>query len=239
MAEGGPLRPGAGVLVTRPEPGAGETAERLRRLGFAPVAAPMLVIRPGAVLPPHPAAPQAILVTSGNAVPALPAAWHGCPLLAVGDATAARARAAGFRLVESAGADATALAALVIARCRPAAGPLLLASGSGQGMPLAHALREAGFTLNRRVAYATRPSESLPPAAAAALAAGGVGAALFFSPATARRCVALLRRARLPTCEVEALAISEAAALPLAVLPWRRIRVASHPNQDALLALLA
>ena len=172
-------------------------------------------------------------------MPALPAAWHGRPLLAVGDATAARARAAGIRLVESADADADALVELVIARCRPAEGPLLLASGAGQGMPLARALRAAGFTLHRRVAYAARPAESLPPAVAQALAAGAIGAALFFSPATARRCVTLLRRARLPICGVEALAISPAAALPLALLPWRRIRVASHPNQDALLALLA
>jgi hypothetical protein len=37
---------------------------------------------------------------------------------------------------------------------------------------------------------------------------------------------------------VEALAISRSTEAALAHLPWRRIRVASHPNQDELLALL-
>jgi uroporphyrinogen-III synthase len=233
------LADGRTVLVTRPEPGAAETAARLLAMGFTPVSAPMLTIRPRAPLPARPVAPQAILVTSANAIPALPAAWRARPLLAVGDATAARAVAAGFTRVESAGADAAALAALVIARCRPHGGALLLASGMGQGLTLAASLRAAGFTVQRRIAYAARPAESLPAPAAAALAAGRVGTILFFSPATARGFVVLLQRAGLPICGVEALAISQAAAIPLALLPWRGIRVASHPNQDALLALLA
>jgi hypothetical protein len=37
---------------------------------------------------------------------------------------------------------------------------------------------------------------------------------------------------------VDALAISRRTETALAPLPWRRIRVASRPNQDELLALL-
>jgi hypothetical protein len=37
---------------------------------------------------------------------------------------------------------------------------------------------------------------------------------------------------------MDALAIGEAAAVALQALPWRRIRVAARPTQDAMLALL-
>ena len=99
------------VLITRPEPGAGETAERIRQLGFEPVQAPMLRVK---VLPVRlPGGVQAILVTSGNAIAGLSEIDRSIRLLAVGDATADRARAAGFTDVTSAGGDAGDLAELV------------------------------------------------------------------------------------------------------------------------------
>lgn len=188
----------------------------------------------------RPGRPQAVLVTSGNALPALPAALHATPLLAVGDATAARARAAGFAEVLSAGRDAAALADLAAARLDPAAGPLLLASGAGQGFELAAALRVSGFTVIRRVAYVAQPATALPQAARAALAAGQVGTALFFSPETARVFVTLLQRDMPPAIVqgVVALAISSRTADALFPLPWRHVRVASQPDQDTLLTLL-
>lgn len=227
------------VLVTRPEPGAGATARRLREMGRAALVAPVLEIGPTGVALPAPDGVQAVLVTSGNALPAL-AGHVGCRLLAVGDATAARARAAGFAMVLSAGADARALARLAGARCDPAGLPLLLASGAGQGAALAAALRAQGFAVLHHDVYAARPVAVLPAAAVAALGAGRVAVALFFSAASARAFVALLG-AVLPAASVagvEALAISPGTAEALAPLPWRRIRVASAPNQDAILALM-
>lgn len=220
--------PKGAVLVTRPEPGAADTALRLTALGYVPVLAPVLTIRPRA--PRLAGRFQAILATSANALqPGLP----DLPLLAVGDATAARAREAGFGVVHSAGRDAEALAALALARCDPAGPPLLLLSGAGQGFALAGSLRAAGFRVQRRVAYAARPVASLP-------VLPGFGHALFFSPETARHFVRLILREP-ATAMVEsatALAISEPTRTALGLLPWRRIHVASTPNQDALLALL-
>lgn len=224
--------------MTRPEPGASETAARLAALGRQPLLAPVLRIAPRQLRAAG--RPQAVLVTSGNALPALPAALHALPLLAVGDATAARARAAGFAAVHSAGRDATALAALARQLCRPQDGPLLLAAGAGQGQALAASLRGQGFRVVRRVAYAATPVDALPDEAAAALHRGQVRAALFFSAETARTFVTLLRRA-LPDAaarSVTALALSPAVGRALGPLPWRAIRVASHPSQDELLTLL-
>lgn len=230
-----------GVLVTRPEAGASETAERVAGLGFVPILAPVLAI---AVLPARlPAAGkvQAVLVTSGNALPALGPQFHGVPVLAVGDATAARARAAGFADVTSAGRNAEALAALVQERCRPGGGALLLPTARGEGLVLARLLRGAGFAVVRRTVYAAMPQNALPAAAAEALSRGTVAAALFFSPATARSFTKLLLAALPAGClkAVDALALSPAVAAPLAPLPWRRLRVADRPSQDALLTLLA
>jgi uroporphyrinogen-III synthase len=181
---------------------------------------------------------QAVVVTSANAPPALPREFHARPLLAVGDATAAAARGAGFRFVHSAGADAVALGALSARICAPGGQKLLLASGEGQGMALAADLRQRGFRVVRRCVYAAVPAPVMPAPALAALAAGRVTHALFFSAASARAFVSLMRGRQELAAGVEALAIAPGTATALTVMPWRRIRVASHPNQDELLALL-
>jgi uroporphyrinogen-III synthase len=231
---------GPGVLITRPEPGASETAARVAALGLRPVVAPVLEIR---ILPcrlPPAGRLQAILTASGNAIPALPASHHHLPLLAVGETTALRARAAGFARVSSADGDASALAALAGQSCDRTAAPLLLATGRSQGEALAADLRARGFRVIRRAVYAAIPVPVLPAAARQALAAGDVTAALFFSAESARHCVRLVQRARLHEAvrTVDALAIGQPAAVALQALPWRRIRVAARPTQDAMLALL-
>jgi uroporphyrinogen-III synthase len=229
-----------GVLITRPSGSASETARRVAAMGLRPIQAPMLEIAPLRARLPQPGRLQAVLITSANALPALPGAYHALPLLAVGDTTAARARAAGFRDVQSAAGDVHALVALVLARCDPAGAPLLLAAGRDRGANPTPALQARGFAVIRRSVYAAAPVSALPEQARAALESGAVRAALFFSPATARAFVRLLRAALPPECvsRVEALAISRATETALAPLPWRRIRVASRPNQNELLALL-
>lgn len=228
------------MLITRPGPGAADTAQRVTALGLRPVQAPVLEIQMLTAQLPSPARLQAVLVTSANAIPALPAAYHGLPLLTVGEATAARAREAGFRSVASARGEVQALVSLVLARCDPAGQPLLLAAGKDRGADATPALQSRGFTVIRRSVYAAVPVAELPAAAREALADGSLRAALFFSPATARAFVRLLAAALPPTsvAGVAALAISPATEAALAPLPWRRIRVASQPNQDDLLALL-
>lgn len=238
---GGAERMVDGVLITRPLPAAEETATRLAARGFRPIIAPLLEIR--AVPADLPASDQlqAIVVTSGHAVAALPEAYRALPLLAVGDATAARARAAGHVRVLSAAADAAALAALAGRACAPGSAPLLLAVGRDQGADVAADLAMRGFTVIRREVYAAATVAALPEAARLALGERSVHAALFFSAATARGFVRLCTEAGLAggLITVEALAISPRTAAALAPLPFRRVRVALHPNQDELLALLA
>lgn len=238
-----PLEIGPGrdaILITRPEPGATETARRIEALGLTPVLCPVLAIRQvSATLPPA-LRIGAVLVTSRNAVASLPAAYHPVPLLAVGNATADRAREAGFTRVASADGDAKALSRMVRQQVNPAAGALLLATGRHNGEDLAREMRQAGYRVLRRVVYAAEPREALAPEALAALDRGRIRSALFFSAETARHFVSLTRSSRaMPSLRaVDAVAIGPAAGMALEALPWRRVRVAARPNQDEMLALL-
>jgi uroporphyrinogen-III synthase len=226
------------ILITRPQPHAAETARRIEAMHKVPLIAPMLEVATLCDPIGIDESLQAVLVTSSNALSALMPG--GVKLLAVGDATAARARQAGHMSVHSAAGDASALVELACQLCAPADGDVLLVSGEGQGAPVAAELRRRGFTVLHRAVYRAAPAAALPPPARQALAAGAVQAALFFSADTARRFVHLAVEAGLrdAATDVEALAISAATATALAPLPWRRIRVALRPNQDDLLALL-
>ncbi|WP_027283419.1 uroporphyrinogen-III synthase [Rubritepida flocculans] len=234
MPPRGPSR--GAVLVTRPEPGAQETAARLAAMGWGAVLAPALILAPRPFAPPPRA--QALLLPSRAAARALPPL--PLPVLAVGPGTAEAARAQGFAQVEAAGGDGASLAAHCAARLDPAAGPLLLAVGQGYSLELAARLRAAGFRVIRRVVYAAREAEALPPAARAALQGSETSHALFFSPRSAACSVRLIREAGLggQARGMTALAISPRVAAVLAELPWKAIRVAPRPDQDHLLELL-
>ncbi|MDE2390522.1 MAG: uroporphyrinogen-III synthase, partial [Rhodospirillales bacterium] len=156
-------------------------------MGHEPAVMPCLAITPlPARLPPH---PGALVITSGQAIPALPAALHGVPVFCVGDATAAKLRVAGFTRVESAAGDAEALARLIVAR--RVAGLHVLAVGERHGQKLAADLRAAGVSVLRRRVYTVTKLRAMPPELRAGLAAGGYDGALFYSAETARAFAAL------------------------------------------------
>ncbi len=228
------------VLITRPEPMASETASRVAALGFTPVIAPMLQIRPVRATLPSPETVQAVLVTSAVAIDMIPAAFHGKPLLAVGDATADAARRAGFTAVHSAGADAQVLAGVATKLFSPDRGPLLLAAREGLGEPLELDLNDRGFRVLRHAVYAIAIPPALPERAAEALQGGALEAALFFSADTARAFVRLVKAAGMSewVAEIDAVAIGKPAAVALERLPWRSVKTAAHPTQDEMLALL-
>jgi uroporphyrinogen-III synthase len=223
------------VLITRPREDAGRTADRVAALGFVPLVTPFVTVRH--LKPALPSRVQAVLVTSGNAVSGLRP--MDVPLLAVGDATADRARAAGFRRVESAGRNAAALVELAARVARPADGPLLLVCGARQGHAPVSALRGLGFSVIRRVTYAADPVRRFPAEAGAALCGNALHAALFLSAETAAAFVRTMPRALAPhLTNVLGVAIGKMAADALRPLPWREVRLAHDPTLDGVLAQL-
>jgi uroporphyrinogen-III synthase len=220
------------LLVTRPEPGASATAKRLAAMGHEVQLLPCLSVK--TVTPRLPEHPAALVITSGQAVPALPARLHNVPVFCVGDATGAKLRQAGFTRVESAHGDADDLFRLITAR--HLTGLHVLAVGERHGLALLARLRAAGISAARRKVYTVTKLRSLPAETKAVLAAGALDAALFYSAETARAFCALHPPG---TAEMEAYALSDNVAKGLTGLPWTRIHVALAPTEADLMALLA
>ena len=235
-------KPGLRALVTRPHEEAESLIAALASRAIEALVEPVMEIHYRMPEAFDLSGVQAILCTSANGVRALAQASseRGVPLLAVGDATAARARAEGFGSVESAGGDVGDLARLAGARLRPQNGPLLHVAGNVVAGDLVGSLRAQGFTVERRVLYEARATAALSPAAVDSLRAGAIAFALFFSPRTAAIFARLADVAGVTECcaRVIALSISAAADDALASLPWRDRRIAARPNQPALLDAL-
>jgi uroporphyrinogen-III synthase len=230
------------ALVTRPRAEAEALAALLAERGIEAVVEPLMEVTdsPAALLDPSRA--QAILCTSANGVRALARACteRGTQLFAVGDATAAAARAEGFRHVESAGGDVEDLAYLVQRRLDPRAGRLLHVAGSAVAGDLAASLGAAGFAVERAVLYGARAAQALTPQTARLIADGQIDWALFFSPRTAAIFARLVEAAEVTAGlrATTACSISAATDALLSDLPFHERRVAKAPTQAALVALI-
>jgi uroporphyrinogen-III synthase len=234
------------ALVTRPREDAAPLIRALTDRGIEALMAPMLTIAPIAdaarLLAPLLGSAQAVLFTSANGVRAFAAATprRELPVFAVGEASAAAARIAGFRSVASADGDVSDLAVLVGARLSPQGGALVHAAGTVVAGDVAQLLGTQGFKVHRAVLYDAVPARELEPETAAALGRGEAALALFFSPRTASTFVRLAAAAGLaPSCRaVAAFALSPAVAAALEAVAWRALRTAAAPRQRDLLAAL-
>jgi uroporphyrinogen-III synthase len=238
------------ALVTRPDEDAAPLAAALAERGVDVTLEPLLAIRPLPEAPIDLAGVQALLFTSANGVRSFAelaggralAGWRELPVFAVGNATAAAARNAGFAQVESAAGDVAALAKLVTERLDPKAGALFHAAGSAVAGDLAGLLEQAGFTLRREMLYEARPADQLSPATVTNLSNGWFDLVLFFSPRTAATFVALARAAGegvVTGCgKAAALCLSPAVAAAAGELPWREVQAAARPELSALLELI-
>lgn len=215
----------ARLLILRPHPGADATAARAAALGFGSVVAPLFTVAPVAWAAPDPAIYDAVMMTSANAArhggTAL-AAYRMLPLYAVGAATAAAARDAGFTDIRAGRHGAAAL----FEQARGDGATRLLHFAGAD-----HSALDAG-EVARVIVYAA--VERVDPLADLAIDDGMI--ALLHSPRAAARLAALLpaeARARLRIA-----AISPAAARA-AGTGWRAVSIAESPADPALLAAAA
>ncbi len=220
------------IWITRAQPGADVTAERVRAMGHDAVVAPLLAV---SVLPDVRIdlnGVAALAFTSANGVRAFADASgeRGLKVFAVGAATAQAARAAGFKSVLSADGDVEALAEGIAARRGELRGAVLHPGAAEPAGDLAGALERQGVEARRLILYETAPVE-LAPADAEALTRSD--AVLLHSPRAAQVLARLLKTH--PAPGLRALGLSKAVVRPLA-----RTRLASKafppfPLEAALL----
>lgn len=219
------------VWITRAQPGADETAARVRALKHIPVVAPLLAVEvTDAPLDLDDVA--AVAFTSANGVRAFVAQTEArdFPVFAVGQATAAVARAAGFSQVAIGPGDVSGLAQVIAARAGALAGGAVLhAGGEDLAGDLAGELRDQGLEARSVALYRTVGLEPGIPMR-------GVDDVLLHSPKAARRLAARLK-AR-PAPHLVALCLSPACARPLAKAELADLRIAEAPKETALLSLL-
>ncbi|NNG02795.1 MAG: uroporphyrinogen-III synthase [Inquilinus sp.] len=238
-----PKRPAVSCwLITRPREDSEAVARALAERGHRSIIAPILEIDTTDAAVPDLADVQALLFTSANGARAFAriSARRDIAVLAVGDATAAAAREAGFAAVESAAGDVEDLARLAATSLSPTNGPLLHVAGTHRAGDLQARLEAAGFSVRRAVLYTARAATVLPPAATDALAMVGLTGVVFFSPRTAAEFDSLVRAAGLADrlAGLTAMCLSQAVAARLESADWGELAVAARPELPALLALI-
>jgi uroporphyrinogen-III synthase len=236
------------LLVTRPQPDAERTAAALAGLGHQVACAALLRMEliPDAELGSGPW--SAVVVTSANAPRAVAthprrAALLRLPVFAVGRRTASAARAAGFLDVTVAGGDVRELVQCLREWARgDEAGrhPVLHLAGQDRSGDLAAELAPHGRIVHTAVVYRAVKAERFPPNVVAVLAAGQIDGVLHFSRRSAE---AYLDCARAGALLAQALAtahycLSGQIAEPLTAAGAKTIRIASRPEEAALIELI-
>jgi len=219
---------GPRVWITRAQPGAARTAERLAALALEPVVAPLLAIQPIEQAEPDLGGVDILAFTSINGVAAFAAltARRDRPVMTVGDATAEAARTAGFVHVRSAAGDLQALADLIAAE---ASGKVLAPGAEAPAGDISGEVamrRSEGMTVHTLPVYRAVATDVAAPA--------DPDAVLIHSP-RAGQLLAAFGKAALEHAVVAC--ISPAAAAPLIALGLSPA-VAAAPHEDALIATL-
>ena len=217
------------IWITRAQPEAAATAERIRALRHEPVIAPVLEVQP-ALEAPSLQGVGALAFTSRNGVRAFAALTpeRGLQAFTVGDATAGAAHEAGFAEVASASGDVAALAQLIAKRRGSLAGQVLYACPEHPAGDLVGALAAADVPARAAVVYRTVGAELTAPADAEVV---------LIHSAKAARLLAADAGVRDAAPAMTAVCISASAAEPLHGIGFRDILIAARPDEPAMLEL--
>lgn len=220
------------VLALRPEPGLAATCERASAMGLAITGHALSEIRAAAWACPDPAAIDGLLIGSANAIlhggPHL-ARLAGKPVYAVGEATAAAARAAGFAVAMT---GTGGLQGVLDAIASKGLGPChLLRIAGEEHVPL---VAPAGVTFAEVIAYR---SAFLPLDPVADLVMSGTALVLLHSAATARHFASECDRLGADRGRVTLAALGPRIA-GAAGAGWASIHTAEQPDEGALLKLV-
>ena len=215
------------LLALRPEPGLAATLEKARAMGLAITPCALSEIRALDWDCPDLARYDGLLIGSANAIlhgGASLAQFIDKPVYAVGEATAAAARAAGFAVAMTGSGGLQGVLDAIPAPCH------LLRIAGEEHVPLTP---PAGVSFDEVIAYR---SVTLPLDPAAALLASGEALVLLHSAATAAHFAAECDRLALPRARISLAALGPRIAAA-AGEGWRAVHTAPRPDEATLLAL--
>jgi uroporphyrinogen-III synthase len=229
------------LLVTRPEPDGARTAAALRAHGHEALLAPLMRVEALTDADLGIGPWSALAFTSANAARTIArhprrAELTGLPAFAVGGRTADAVRAAGFDDVVSADGDSGDLARLITDRLGGKGGTLLYLAGEDR----AGDLTPAGVATHLVVIYRAVAVDRFPPPVHDALVAGHLDGVLHFSRRSAETYLDCASAAGLLDIALMPFhfCLSPHVAEPLAIAGAADIRVASRPEEAALLELV-
>jgi uroporphyrinogen-III synthase len=223
------------IWITRAQPGADATAERVRALGHDALIAPLLAVHALEDVHVDLSGVAALAFTSANGVRAF-ADVNGeraIRVFAVGAATAQAARAAGFKLVLSADGNVDALAEGIGQRRGELRGVVLHLGAAELAGDLVAGLEKQGVVARSQILYETVPAPLDPEAASQLVLADAV---LLHSPRAAKALAAVLKTH--PAPKLRALGLSKAVLKPLARAKLASRAFPSMPLEGALLNLI-
>jgi uroporphyrinogen-III synthase len=223
------------IWITRAQPGADATAERVRGLGHDALVAPLLAVHELENVEIDLAGVAALAFTSANGVRAFAdkSAVRDLRVFCVGGATAQAARQAGFRAVLSTDGDVEALAQGIAARRGELKGCVLHAGAVELAGDLVGALERQAIEGRRLTLYETRPVAIAEAELKMLLKADAV---LLHSPRAARALAQVLRGHPAPT--MRALGLSKEVLKPLVRAKLAGKAAPPYPLEAALLQLI-
>lgn len=232
------------ILVTRPEPGASSTAQKLRQMGYEPIILPLTRIESlNADEQIDPAAYAAIAVTSPNAaryvLDSTARILADLPCYAVGKATGAVSRAVGLNVVDETAGDAAGLRRIIAQQVDPGSNILVLCGRVRRNI-LERGLIEDGFHPRLIEIYDTLPTPPEAGILASVLGDTPIDVVLLYSAFAADEFTRLLGRLEDHSVFQTAsfIAISERIRSHLPAPFADRVIVAAEPNEEAMLSLL-
>ena len=223
------------IWITRAQPGADATAERVRGLGHEPVVAPLLAVKLAPDASVDLSGVAALAFTSANGVRAFAdlSGERALRVFAVGTATAEAAKSVGFKLVLSADGDVEALASRIATRRGELRGEVLHPGALEPAGDLVGALQAQEVPARRLILYETVPVETPPEVAAPLLASHAV---LLHSPKAAQVLAGIVKAQ--PAPELRVLGLSRAVLKPLARAKTGARVFPPLPLEGALLNLI-
>lgn len=227
-------------LITRPEPQASKSRDRLIALGHSVLCEPCQEVKRNEAVLQH---ANAYIITSQNGVE------HGLSfvpnkdamIFAVGERTAEAAEALGFEEIYAAEGDTESLFEMIMSRWLPEDGTLLHLSGAEIVSDISSLLSAIGYSANRQVVYTAIPQDKPEPLTLNAIKNTKIDAILFYSARAVTIFNAWMHDAKLERHleNITAVALSPRIAEELGPeklgFHWKCIKIAKETNENALI----